>query len=373
MAKSTKSRRAAKQDDFPLWKHPNGQWAKRVRTKVYYFGTEREPALNQWLDVKDELLAGRVPRKWKAGGYTVRKLLDDYMVSRASKRDAKEISSGTFNDCHRACNLMAEVFNLDRPVSSLEPEDFAELREHVAKKFSPTTLEVALARFRGIFNLALRNNKIDRVPPYGDFNVPKRVVRRHLAKRGDLSFDAEELLALLETAKGRRHAVNLRAWILLGINCAFTQQDIADLDSSHIRGDKISFARGKCGTPRECVLWPETKEALTAAFPFQTTGRLLTAVTNNFQDLQDAAGLVRRKGRSFRGLRYTFETVCQEQECPQVVTDYVMGHINESMGSRYNQRISHERIQNVVGAVHDWLFGSTGPQDAARPTLRVVG
>ena len=66
-------------EDFPLYPHRNGRWAKRVRGDIKYFGKcaddpKGEAALQLWLDQKEGLLAGRTPRA-KGDGLTHRKIL----------------------------------------------------------------------------------------------------------------------------------------------------------------------------------------------------------------------------------------------------------------------------------------------------------
>ena len=43
--------------DCPLWHHPNGQWCKKTRGKVVYFGTDQDAAINRYVDEKDALHA----------------------------------------------------------------------------------------------------------------------------------------------------------------------------------------------------------------------------------------------------------------------------------------------------------------------------
>jgi len=47
--------------DFPLTANGNGQWSKKIRGKVHCFGKWDDPdgALNRYLEVKDDLLAGK--------------------------------------------------------------------------------------------------------------------------------------------------------------------------------------------------------------------------------------------------------------------------------------------------------------------------
>ena len=51
--------------EFQLFAHQNGQWAKKIKGKQWFFGVCSDPdaALAKYLDQVDEIQAGRDPRK----------------------------------------------------------------------------------------------------------------------------------------------------------------------------------------------------------------------------------------------------------------------------------------------------------------------
>ena len=60
---------------FPLTPHNNGQWCKKIRGKIHFFGVWEDPetALRRYLEVAAELHAGRTPHQTvSADGCTVK-------------------------------------------------------------------------------------------------------------------------------------------------------------------------------------------------------------------------------------------------------------------------------------------------------------
>lgn len=62
-----------------------------------------------------------------------------------------------------------------------------------------------------------------------------------------------------------------------------------------------------------------------------------------------------QKGIGFYTLRHVFETIGGESR-DQVAVDAIMGHERGDMASIYRERISDERLRNVVETVQTWLF-----------------
>ena len=68
--------------DFPLFRHATSQWVKKIRQKLYDFGTDPDAALVKYTGARDDLQAGRTPRT-VAGALTVRDLCNRFMTSKA--------------------------------------------------------------------------------------------------------------------------------------------------------------------------------------------------------------------------------------------------------------------------------------------------
>src|SRR5262245_29282852 len=251
--------------DFPLFPHAAGVWAKKIRGKLHYFGPWDDPdaALAKYLEQKDDLHAGRTPRP-DLEALTVKELANHFLNSKQARVDVGELSPLTFGDYKSACDEAVTAFGKTRLVSDLRPDDFARLRDSMARKWGPQRLAKTIQFIRCVFKHAYESGLIDRPIRFGPgFSRPsKKVFRLHRAEQGVKLFTAQEIRQLLDAAP-----VNLRAMILLGINSGFGNSDCGNLPLSALDLERgwVDYPRPKTGIARRCTLWPETVTALREA------------------------------------------------------------------------------------------------------------
>ena len=113
-------RPAKPRPDFPLFPHATGRWAKKIRGKLHYFGKWADPdaALHRYVEERDDLYAGRKPRRNREG-LMVKDLVNKFLLAKKARVDAGELALGTFGDQYKTCKRVLLVFGGDRPVDDL--------------------------------------------------------------------------------------------------------------------------------------------------------------------------------------------------------------------------------------------------------------
>lgn len=390
---STRQKPDKPRPDFPLFAHATGRWAKKVRGKLVYFGPWDDPqgALEKWAREKDDLLAGRVPRD-TSGELILTDLANHFLTAKKRAVQTGDLALRTFHDYHKVCEYLIGEFGSRRLVSDIGPSDFADLRVHLAKRFSsPVTLMVYMGKVRSFFRFAFDNDLIDRPVRFGsEFREPaQKRIDEHKLAAGPRMFQRDEIHKMLAAARPQH-----KAMILLALNCGFGNNDLATLPQSAIdfEGGWIDHPRPKTAVGRRIPLWPETLQALREAIAvrpqpkdtshadcvFLTRGglpwtrveevesskpeggkrlKVRNAVTDDFTRFFRRLKINGRRG--FYTLRHTCETIAGDSR-DQIAVDAIMGHRTPGMGTQYREWISDDRLKAVTDHVHAWLFGEGG-------------
>lgn len=200
--------------DFPLFPHASGQWAKKIRGKVYYVGVWDNPdaALAKYLDQKDSLHASRKP-KVDTDEVTVKQLCNEFLNFKKELCEGGELAALTFYDYETACKEIVGAFGKSRLVADLGPADFAELRNNMAGKWGHQRLGKTIQLVRSVFKYGYDSELLDRPIRFGPgFKRPsKKTIRIDRARQGVKLFTAEEIHRMIGAASPA-----LKAMILLG-------------------------------------------------------------------------------------------------------------------------------------------------------------
>ena len=382
--------------DFPLFRHATGQWAKKIKGRLFYFGVDPDAALKKYTDQRDDLHAGRTPMA-KSDGATLNDLCNRYLSSKRLQMQAGELAPRTWKDLYETCERLVASLGGGKPLSVIQSIDFEKHRAKLAKVRGPVGLGNEVQRVRGIFKYGFEVGMLLTPIRFGPaFKRPSRKVMRavrHAA--GERMFEAAELRKILDKA-----GTPMKAMILLGANCGFGQSDLAALPINALDLDKgwVTFPRVKTGVKRRCPLWPETVKAVREALENRPDAKDkadsgLVFITKYgarwVRTRQDENGKVmpfdaiarefvkqlekmkiKRKGISFYALRHTFRTIADNTK-DQVAVDHIMGHgRDEDMATRYRERIEDARLKAVTDCVHDWLFApSKNESTPADPSI----
>jgi integrase len=372
--------------DFPLFAHAAGVWAKKIRGKLHYFGPWSDPdsAEARYNEQKEALHAGRKPRE-QTDGLTVKDLANKFLNAKTALVKAGELSPRTWADYKLVCDQIVKSFGKSRLVADLDPDDFAKLRNRMAKRWGPQRLGSKLIQYtRSVFKHGFDAGLIDKPVRFGPgFKRPsKKVLRLNRAEQGPKLFTADEIRKLIDAA-----GTSLKAMLLLGINCGFGNTDCGNLPLKAVDLDAamIDYPRPKTGVARRCPLWPETVTALREALAKRKQPKKAehaglyfitlrgdswgkdtsdNPISKETAKLLKALHINGRKGLGFYALRHVFRTVADESK-DQPAVDFIMGHESSHMSTVYRETISNERLKAVVDHVHAWLFVVT-PQELAK-------
>ena len=428
MRNSSKSKKPSKpRPDFPLYAHPLGYWSKKLDGRIRHFGrwghTRKgevvhdtpdgwREALELYKKTVDDLQAGNADDRpvvadpgERPSQLRIKDLANHYLTNKKRKLESGSLSPRTYRDCVNITDRLVAMFGKSRTVATLKPMDFANVKQKLeAEDIGPVRIGNIVNGFRQIFKFACDFELIDRPLNFGpDFRKPsKKQVKKHrnTQDRGERVFTPQQVKQLISEAKSPQ----LKAAILLAVNCGLGNTDVASLERSRIdfEARELNYPRPKTACDRRAVLWPETVQAVKEAianrpeakdptdedrifltrfgFPWvrvkasQTKdGRPrytpIDALAQEFKKLTKELG-IGGKGVSFYSLRHTYATVGRGAGDDESLK-LTMGHSDNSMlNEHYTHSFPTERLRAVSEHVHQWLY-SDEPAENEAPTLKL--
>lgn len=355
----SRANRKTRSDKFPLTLHKTGQYCKKIKGKLYYFGADKQEALRRYQEQATYLHTGAgAVRSRENAAISIRTLCNLYLDHQEARREIGEISPRHFYEQKNLLKGFARYVGANTAVAEVTTLDLQNYKKKLINAGrNPNTINNRMAAVKAMFHWAIDNDVIDRPP---NLKALKKVP---CGKQRRQTFSPGQIRLLLTHS-----SVQMKAMIWLALNCGFGCTDCAQLTWRHLdlNNRRVSLPRGKTGILRDLVLWPETVEALRSiphkgervfntkrgnawVGPTEKSGRNRNTISSEFSKLMKNAGVNADKGVGFYTLRRTAATMAATSGDPFAV-QRLLGHADLKMATVYVQDVS-EQTDRVVNSV----------------------
>ncbi len=217
--------------------------------KRIYLGADRELALENYHRMNLGLACPEKPSRQIP--LTVKDLANRFLAAQQANWRNPETTLRSYKD-------WIGRFLKDHPklkIQDFTVEMFATWKMSLRKRnYSSKSINHYLSAVRSMIIFAEETGLLEKSP------LLKRVKNEspmQTSVRKKPLYTPEQLSLLLEKADSQ-----LKAMLLLGLNCGFGPKDIHDLTWEDITEERITLPRSKTGVSQTFLLWPETQEAL---------------------------------------------------------------------------------------------------------------
>jgi len=249
------SKRKTRSDKFPLTLHPTGQYCKKIKGKIRYFGTDKKITLERYLAQATYLHGGQsLIQKASNGKMTLKQLCDLYLQYQHSRVLAGALTPKHYNDQVGSLGRLMSFLGQGCKIESISTLDLQNYKRKLQSSYaSVDQLNLNISVMKAMFHWARRNDVLETIPNIDAISKGK-VVHKEM-----YTFNSGQIKKLLSIAD-----VKMQAMIWLGLNCGFGCTDCGklkwkDLD---LKNGRVRLARNKTGVRRNFLLWPETIQAL---------------------------------------------------------------------------------------------------------------
>ena len=188
---------------------------------------------------------------------TLKQLSDMFLKYQFAKVKANAITAQHYNDQVSSLNKFMAFLGQRRRIKDISTLDFQNYKRKLQKQYTKSAhrLNLHISNLKTLFHWAKKNDILQRIP-----NIDA-ITRSKIVNKQRRIFTHEEINKLFTVAD-----IQMKAMILLGLNCGFGCTDCSELQWKHLDLDagRVIYPRGKTGVPRNLPLWPETIKALRA-------------------------------------------------------------------------------------------------------------
>ena len=376
MEKSNPNRKT-RSDKFPLTLHKTRQYCKKIRGKIYYFGTDKQKALQRYLEQASVLHAGRNIRpNAVTANVTIRSLCNLYLEDQESKVQVGELTPRHYADQVSCLRVFVRFLGPCRQLDEISALDLQNYKKKLQRTYaSAHRVNLHISVMKAMFHWARKNDVLENIPNIDAVSKAKVVYKERPV------FTPQQVQKLLETAD-----IQMRAMIWLGLNCGFGCTDCAELEwkDLDLENGRVKLARKKTGITRNLPLWLETIDALkevpksshlvfftSKGNPWVRTIRTHdkhginkyttdNAISKKFSKLLKKAGIKMEKGVGFYTLRRTAATLTARSGDPFAV-QRLLGHADLKMATTYVQDVSEQTDRAINNTRKLIIQGDSSP------------
>jgi integrase len=366
----SKTKRRTRSDKFLLTLHSTGQYCKKIKGKMHYFGKDKKQALERYLEQAAFLHNGKAKMlKTTNGSMTLKSLCNIYLQYQQSRVTSAEITVRHYADQISCLRKFVSFIGQHRKIDEISTLDLQNYKRRLKRVYnSAHRINLNISIMKTMFHWAKKNDMLDYIPNIDAISSAKIIHKqRHV-------FTSEQIHRLFAFAD-----VQMKAMIWLGLNCGFGCTDCAELKWSDldIVNGRVKLARGKTGVSRDLPLWPETMQSLenipkSGKLVFSSPGNKplirttcqiskdgsgkysnINLVTSRFGKLMKKAAIRVPKGTGFYTLRRTAATIAARSGDPFAV-QRLLGHANLKMATRHVQDVS-KQTDRVIENSRDYV------------------
>jgi integrase len=196
---------------FPLTLHPTGQYCKKIRGKIHYFGTDRQEVLRRYYERASALHSGTGEAALLPDKLTLEGLCNLYLDHQLARAKASEIQERQYHEQKPRLRAFADLIGRGRLVAEIKTVELLHYcKKRIVDGRAPVTINNELAVIKAMFHWAEQSEVIKQGPR---LDAVKKIPRRKVERQ---TFTPDEVRTLLATG-----SVQMRAMILLGLNRGF--------------------------------------------------------------------------------------------------------------------------------------------------------